>query len=182
MSELSNLRLLKLVRHIIKADSVKASHIVSRLAQKQGSTPYLVWLDQDDVGNMLVKMPPVEAAQMLEGLSGGRCGEILEKVGARNRWNAGKILSAMNRPKAAAVLSSMPADRRTFMLAGVQDVHSFIPPFSNSRSRSIGFPFSLDLTSPGGGFMTEMYTRTRGCLHAVYTFSGERGGLVQISR
>ena len=136
MSELSNLRLLKLVRHIIKADSVKASHVISRLAQKQGSTPYLVWLDQDDVGNMLVKMPPVEAAQMLEGLSGGRCGEILEKVGARNRWNAGKILSAMNRPKAAAVLSSMPADRRTFMLAGFASItpfpHSPIPPFPHS--------------------------------------------------
>jgi hypothetical protein len=53
----------------LEADGVKASHLVSRLAQKQGSTPYLVWLDQDDVGNMLVKMAPVEAAQMLEGLS-----------------------------------------------------------------------------------------------------------------
>ena len=120
MSELSNLRLLKLIRHIIKVDDgTKASHIVSRLAQKQGSTPYLVWLDQDDVGNMLVKLPPVEAAQMVEGLSGARCGEILDKIGARNRWNAGKILSAMNRPKAAAVLSSMTAEKRDFMLASM---------------------------------------------------------------
>jgi Mg/Co/Ni transporter MgtE len=49
-------------------------------------------------------------------LIGGRCGEILEKVAARNRWDAGKILSAMNRPKAAAILTAMALDRRAFML------------------------------------------------------------------
>ena len=48
--------MLKLIRHIIKADTRKAAFLVSKLARLQGSTPYLVWLDQGDVGRMLVEV------------------------------------------------------------------------------------------------------------------------------
>jgi hypothetical protein len=61
---------------------VKAARLLSRLAWQQEGTPYLSFLDQSDVANMLEQLPPKEAAHMLE--VGGIFSSVYVIENARN--------------------------------------------------------------------------------------------------
>ena len=76
-----DLRVLKVLRHIIKADGLKAARTVAIMSQARGSAPYLLWLDPGDVAALMVKLPAKEAAAMIDGISAKRAAEIVDIVG-----------------------------------------------------------------------------------------------------